>query len=94
MQILAMFFNFIRGLVFENKDECNFKSPKFNIKKVFVLVLLVLSIVLNFFVSAAFIRLGNRYIELKEENLKIKKELVQTKASKFNEQTPSDSQKP
>lgn len=87
MRLISVFFNFVQEIIFDHEDEYNFKSPKFNIKKIFFLALLTFSIIINLFLTSNFIRLGNKYIELQKEN-------VALKSSKNNKLTSSDSQKP
>lgn len=48
----------LRELVFDNKEEYDFKSAKFNIRKVLVLILIVLSFALNGWLLHRFINVA------------------------------------
>lgn len=82
-----MFFNFIQEIIFDHEDEYNFKSTKFNPKKVLFLLLLITSLICNVFFISSFIRLGNKYLTAQAE-------IKTLKDSKINKQLPSDSKKP
>ena len=87
MQLLTMFFRFLREMIFDHKDEYTFSSPGFNTKKVMLVVILIFSLFCNAFLVYNFFKIGSNYIELKAE-------LKTLKASKNNNLPLSDSQKP
>ncbi len=45
--ILKLIYLLLRGLVYDNKDEFDFKSTKFNSRKFIVLIAIFLSVILN-----------------------------------------------
>lgn len=67
MELISMLFSFIRGVIFDHKDEYNFKSTKFNTKKVLILILFIISLISNILLLQSFIKLGNKYLTLQHE---------------------------
>lgn len=84
MDLLKKLGEFIMELFFDHKDEYTFSSNKFNLRKVGVFIIVVLSISLNVFLTSSYFKLGGKYLELR-------KELTE---SKNNSKASSDSQNP
>lgn len=57
----------MRELIFDNKDEYNHKSVKFNTRKFLILILFTLSFLANFWVFNRFLIVANSHIELQEQ---------------------------
>jgi hypothetical protein len=85
MGLLKMLFEFILELFFDHKDEYTFSSSKFNLKRTVIFILFVLLIFLNIFLTANFITLAGKYIDLKEEIVQIKNN---SQASSNSQNTP------
>ena len=66
MVIFKTLLNFILQIFFDHKEEYTFTSAKFNLKKVLILVVLISSISMNIFLISNFIKVGTRYLKLKE----------------------------
>lgn len=47
LKLIAIFFYFLRAMIFENQREWDWKSPHFDPRKVLLLILLVQSFALN-----------------------------------------------
>ena len=81
---------FFRELIFESKEEYDFKSRKFNSKKVLLFILVMLSFTANMFFV-------NRIYHLAIDNAKLRKELQSlghpTNDGKNSSIVPSDSGK-
>lgn len=67
MKILSLFWYFIRELVFTNGDEYNPASRKFNMKKVALAAVLMLSLLMNVYVVKQGYRIGKENLELKKQ---------------------------
>jgi len=67
-RIITMLVYFFRELIFESKEEYDFKSRKFNSKKVLLFILVLLSFTANMFFV-------NRIYHLAVDNAKLRKEL-------------------
>lgn len=74
MKMLSLFWYFIRELVFTNGDEYNPASRKFNMKKVALAAILMLSLLMNVYVVKQGYRIG-------QENLELKKQLAALKVA-------------
>ena len=85
MGLLKMLFEFVLELFFDHKDEYTFSSSKFNLKRTVIFILFVLLIFLNIFLTANFITLAGKYIDLKEEIVQIKNN---SQASSNSQNTP------
>ncbi len=68
LQLLKMFWFVIRELAFDSKEEYNFKSNKFNSKKVTLAIMLMLSLFLNIWTLVRFYDVSTNYIEAKKEH--------------------------
>ena len=68
LHLLKMFWFVIRELAFDSKEEYNFKSNKFNSKKVTLAVMLMLSLFLNIWTLVRFYDVSTSYIEAKKEH--------------------------
>lgn len=66
MVIFKTLMNFILQIFFDHKEEYTFTSAKFNLKKVLILVVLISSISMNLFLFSNFVKVGTKYIGLKE----------------------------
>lgn len=86
MGLLKMLFEFVLELFFDHKDEYTFSSSKFNLKRTAIFILFVLLLIfLNIFLTANFITLAGKYIDLKEEIVQIKNN---SQASSNSQNTP------
>lgn len=59
--ILKLIYLLLRGLVYDNKDEFDFKSAKFNSRKFIVLIAIFLSVVLNIILFFRFWAIVDEY---------------------------------
>ena len=66
LHILKMFWFVIRELAFDSKEEYDFKSSKFNSRKVTLAVMLLLSLFLNIWTLVRFYDVSTSYIEVKK----------------------------
>lgn len=66
MVIFKTLMNFILQIFFDHKEEYTFTSAKFNLKKVLILVVLISSVIMNIFLFTSFVKVGTKYIKLKE----------------------------
>lgn len=57
----------LKEAVFDNKDEYNFKSPKFNSRKVMIFLVLLMSIFINAFMVDRFYKTATLLIKAQEE---------------------------
>lgn len=90
LKLISIFSFFFKELVFESKDEYNFNSPKFSIKRVLLWVVLVSMLFLTITFSNRAISLAKMNIELTSKNAKLQAELE----VKNKEVCPSNSQSP
>ena len=67
IQIAKLFLYLLRELIFDSKDEYDFKSKKFNARKFIVLILLSLSFVLNTWLFYRFSLLAKQYWACQEQ---------------------------
>ena len=65
--LAKLIFYLLRELIFDNKDEYNHKSVKFNTRKFLILILFTLSFLTNFWVFNRFLIVANEHIELQEQ---------------------------
>lgn len=61
LQLLRTLFYLVRELIFDHKDEYDFKSAQFNSRKVMVFVIVLLSFVTNGWLAVRFVNVANRY---------------------------------
>lgn len=87
MRLLLMLFHFVQEMVFDSKDEYNIKSPKFNLKKVLIISVLLFSLIINVFLIYNFVKVANLYLELQVTHEQIKN-------TKIKDPVSSNSQKP
>lgn len=66
LHILKIFWFVIRELAFDSKEEYDFKSKKFNSRKVTLAVMLILSLFLNIWTLMRFYDVSTSYIEAKK----------------------------
>lgn len=67
MHIAKLIFYLLRELIFDNKDEYNFKSSKFNTRKFIVLILVCLSLVCNVWLGYRFVTVAKALISTKHQ---------------------------
>lgn len=67
IKIIFMVLSTIRELIFDNKDESNITSTKFNLKKSLSYLIIIVSFLLNIFLVERLFKVGNKYFQLKEE---------------------------
>lgn len=72
MDFLRFIIYMCREFIFDSKDEYDFKSSKFNVRKFLVFVVFTTSVIANF------VMMG-RVITIARENLKVKSELTAMK---------------
>lgn len=65
--IAKLIFYLLRELIFDNKEEYNYKSRKFNTRKFLVLILFTLSIVTNAWMFYRYMLLATEFIDHKEK---------------------------
>lgn len=65
--LLKLLFLVFRELIFDNKDEYDTKSAKFNARKFIVLILIMLSFALNIWLMWRFTDLAGDFIKYKTE---------------------------
>lgn len=88
LKLLSVLSYFLRELIFDSKDEYDWSSSKFNMRKVAIFLVLALSITLNMF-------LGNRTVALASSIVDLKKQVEQLKTPEKNPKpVPSDSGNP
>lgn len=87
-RILSMLVYFFRELIFDSKEEYDFKSRKFNSKKVLAFVLMLLSFSANAFFM-------NRIYHLAIDNATLRKEVKELRGEDVKKppSSPSDSGK-
>lgn len=73
-QIAKLLFYLFRELIFDNKDEFDIKSKKFNTRKFIVLILVTMSFVINLW-------LIHRFFVVASDLSAIRKELKSTEAA-------------
>lgn len=79
-RILAALFPFIKELFFDKKDEMDFKSPYFNVKKWLQYVLFIISFTIILFTGGRLITITSKYIKLEKEYQSVKTELAIVKS--------------
>lgn len=80
-----MIINFLRELIFDSREEYDFRSRMFNMRKVLIFVLMVASLVAN-------IIFINRIYSLAIDNIELKKK-IRVMSQKNTPPLPSDSEK-
>lgn len=65
-QIIKLVFYVLREMIFDNKDEYDYKSSKFNARKMTFLVLMILSLVLNGWMLYRFIIVSQEFKQIRE----------------------------
>jgi hypothetical protein len=83
LKLLSIITYFFRELVFDYKEEYDFKSSKFNVRKVGLFLILLSSISLNWFLVVRVYHLSKANIELRK--------VIPVVAVKNNPIAPSDS---
>jgi len=73
IKIIFMVLSAIKELIFDNKDESDITSTKFNIKKSISYLIIIISFLLNIFLINRLFKVGDKYFKLKEELIYIKK---------------------
>lgn len=64
--LAKLIFYLLRELIFDHKDEYNYKSRKFNTRKFITLILFCLSITLNAWIFYRYMLLATEHIAFKE----------------------------
>jgi hypothetical protein len=85
VKLVALLFSFLRELIFDSKEEFDFKSSKFNARKFTVLILIVFSLFLNLLFAQRLYSLARQNVELKNFI-----EIYVTNCYKNLEDSPSD----
>lgn len=67
LKLISIFMYFIRELVFDRKNEYNFKSSEFNARKFVVFSMIIASITLNGYLFFKILTLANHNVELKHK---------------------------
>lgn len=67
LHLLKMFWFVVRELLFDSKEEYDFRSKKFNSKKVSVAITVMLSFFLNLWLLERFYDTSTSYIAIKKE---------------------------
>lgn len=75
-KIFSIFTYFIRELVFDSKDEYDFKSSKFNTRKFTVFVFIILSMSANVFISYKVIKIAKHNVELIRVVVDLKNQII------------------
>lgn len=83
-KVFTLLLYFLKEVIFDNKDEYNFKSSKFNVRKFIILMLVVFSLL------AAFTMTSRTYA-LAKTNIELNKKLT-TECKKYDS-APSDEKK-
>ena len=84
MGLLKLLMESILELFFDSKEEYTFTSTKFNLKRVAVFGLFMVSNFFNVFLSFSFYKLGHKYLDLNQKFIE----------AKNNSKASSDSQNP
>lgn len=81
LHVLKLFFIILRELIFDNKEEAKFNSPKFNTRKFMAMLLLLLSMFGNVWLIQRFYYIATELIttrnELNELKGSIKKQCLE-----------------
>lgn len=75
LKILTIFIYFIRELIFDSKDEYNFKSSKFNTRKFIIFVFIITSVASNIFISYKVIKIAKHNVELMNTVVQLKTQI-------------------
>lgn len=75
-KIFTIFIYFIRELIFDSKDEYDFKSSKFNTRKFIVFVFIITSVSANVFISYKVIKIARHNVNLIESIVQLKSEVL------------------
>lgn len=67
IQFAKLIFYLLRELIFDNKEEYNYKSVKFNTRKFIVLVLVCLSLTCNVWLGYRFLGVATALIHLRHQ---------------------------
>lgn len=76
LKILTIFIYFIKELIFDSKDEYDFKSSKFNTRKFIVFIFIVTSVIANVFISYKVIKIAKHNVELMVNVTELKKQII------------------
>lgn len=71
LKALKIFYYVLRELVFDNKEEYDFKSLKFNTRKFIVTIMMMLSILLNVWLFYRFYSLATTHMELADSCVQV-----------------------
>jgi hypothetical protein len=66
VQIFKLIFYILRELIFDNKDEADFKSANFNARKFIILIVFCLSVAANLWLMARMVTVAKDLILLRE----------------------------
>ena len=67
VKIFSLLLYFFKEIVFDNKEEYNFKSSKFNTRKFIVLIVVMLSVLVAITMTSRTYALAKTNLELKED---------------------------
>lgn len=67
VQMAKLIFYLVRELIFDNKEEYNYKSVKFNTRKFIVLILVCLSLTCNVWLGYRFMGVATSLIHLRQQ---------------------------
>ena len=67
VQMAKLIFYLLRELIFDNKEEYNYKSVKFNTRKFIVLILVCLSLTCNVWLGYRFLGVATALIHLRQQ---------------------------
>jgi hypothetical protein len=76
LKILTIFIYFVRELIFDSKEEYDFKSSKFNTRKFTVFVFVILSLSFNIFISYKVIKIAKHNVELMNTVVQLKTQII------------------
>ncbi len=66
VKIFSLLLYFFKEIVFDNKEEYNFKSSKFNTRKFIVLIIVIMSVLVAVTMTSRTYALAKTNLELKE----------------------------
>lgn len=84
VKIFSLLLYFFKEIVFDNKEEYNFKSSKFNTRKFIILIVVMLSVLIAVTMTSRTYALAKTNLELKENY---------ESCTKNKNQAPSDGRK-
>jgi len=70
-KIISIIVYFIRELIFDNKEEYNIKSSKFNTRKFIIFTIIMLSMIVNIFAIDKTYTLAKKNLEFQKKLLEL-----------------------